>query len=322
MRLFFLVLLVVVLLGAGWFVLAGPPAGVDQALSSVPTGTIQPSSTELPVEPKPPITMLFGGDLMFDRYIRTVAVRRGNSAVFSDDLRTLLAGQDLAVANLEGPITDQPSVSVASEMGEWNNYRFTFHPSWAETLRELRIGVVGLGNNHILNFGQEGLAQTRQYLEQAGIGYFGAPDDERYLLRQAGGYRVALVGYNQFGTRKQQATLGNIGKAREDAADLVVVFAHWGEEYEPVTEYQRTLAHAFIDAGADLVVGAHPHIVQEHEEYRGKRIYYSLGNFVFDQYFRPETKAGMLVQMTFDGERLEFREIPLSLGTNGQTGLQ
>ena len=120
-------------------------------------------------------TILFGGDLMFDRSIRIAMMKNGDDHVFSciDDM---LKDVDLVVANLEGPITSYPSKSMGSTVGGEGNYTFTFPTSTAVLLARHTIRLVNLGNNHIMNFGREGLAETKQWLDSAGVGYFGDPD--------------------------------------------------------------------------------------------------------------------------------------------------
>jgi poly-gamma-glutamate synthesis protein (capsule biosynthesis protein) len=262
--------------------------------------------------------------MMFDRSIRERAMRSGNDSVFGPRLQALLQSEDRVVANLEGPITSQPSRSIGSAFGSAENYNFTFHPSWAQTLATRGIGIVNLGNNHILNRGEAGLAETCGYLDAAGVQYFGDPRDtsHRWLLTELQGIRIALVNDNQFMSGGHEAALADIQQARA-GADIVIVYTHWGTEYVPATETQKQLAHAFIDAGADAIIGSHPHVVQEREEYQGKMIYYSLGNFIFDQYFRPETQQGLLVEMTIDPvtRKLQFRDIPIQLKTSGETEL-
>jgi gamma-polyglutamate biosynthesis protein CapA len=111
----------------------------------------------------------------------------------------------------------------------------------------------------------------------------------------------------------------------ENSSDLVIVYAHWGNEYQSNSNLAiQTIAHKLIDAGADVIIGSHPHVVQESEIYNGKVIYYSLGNFIFDQYFMPETQQGLLVKMVIDmkAETIAFIEYPILLLPTGQTILK
>lgn len=269
-----------------------------------------------------PIRILFGGDMMFDRWIREKAMKRGNSFVF-DGVRSEIRAHDLTVANLEGPITDRPSVSVTSVIGSHDNYIFSFDASWAVTLAQEGIGPVNLGNNHILNQEADGVAQTRKYLSEAGVPFFGDPTgDNRISISDIRGTKIAFVNYDEFASGGKDRAFADIAKARS-SADFVILYAHWGSEYLPVRDDVRALAHAFIDAGCDAIIGSHPHIAQEKETYAGKTVYYSLGNFVFDQYQRDDTRHGLLISMTIDltSKAVSFRDIPIELRTDGSTVL-
>ncbi len=265
-------------------------------------------------------TLMFGGDMMFDRYIRIRSDKMGKEGVF-EVVRAKLLAADMVVANLEGPITSNRSKSAGSVAGEARNYVFTFDPAWAKVLAGENIRLVNIGNNHILNFGESGLVETRRLLWDAGVKFFGDPMDESFRAYVASlcGKRVGFVSFNQFYEDAERRTLADIDRLLP-AVDTLFVYTHWGVEYVPATAEEKRLAHLFVDRGADAVIGSHPHIVQEHETYRGKTIYYSLGNFVFDQYFSPETTHGLLVEVSVASDNaLSFREIPIRLSSDGKT---
>lgn len=275
-------------------------------------------------------TLLFGGDLMFDRHIREKAEVVGNYDFTVEDLAPIFADADAIVANLEGPVTDFPSRSVASEVGSTNNYLFTFDPQVAaETLAHWPF-ILNLGNNHILNFGPEGLTQTYQNLEKSGLLYFGytQPDQNKtaYLIKEINGITFGLVNYNQFVVGGQERALSDIAEVR-NLVDILVLYTHWGNEYVQENQVIKDLAHRFVDDGADLIIGSHPHVVQGVEEYQGKRIYYSLGNFVFDQYFEEAVQNGLLVETkvcrSADNQIFswEFVDRPIILNGDGSTKL-
>lgn len=268
-------------------------------------------------------TLLFGGDLMFDRYIRTAMQRHGNDFPLAP-LKKTLARADLVVANLEGPITREASLSEKSAMGSRENYFFTFDPAVASVLKVFNIGVVNLGNNHTLNFGEGGVKETEEFLRAAQVEYFGTPltRTDRYLIKTIQGIKVALVNYNQFVVDGKAKALEDIATVK-GKTDVIVLYTHWGKEYVEVLPSVKAIAHEFIDAGADVIIGSHPHIVQEKELYRNKTIYYSLGNFVFDQYETANTQEGLLVKITIDPatKQLSFKDIPITLEKNGQTVL-
>ncbi len=253
--------------------------------------------------------ILFVGDMMFDRTVRKATEEKGFGHTLSC-VNQFLSGFDGVFANLEGPITAEPSVSINALPGEDGNTVFTFPTTTAKLLKDSNITAVSLANNHIFDFGRDGVKSTKQYLQNAGVSYFGDPltDEHKVTYLTHGGYKIAIVGYNAF---LGVDTVQDISRLIEEArsyVDYVFVFPHWGEEYVSATELQKITARAFIDAGADVVIGAHPHVIQEIEEYKGKKIYYSLGNFVFDQYFSPEVMRGLGVEVNITKEGLQFKE--------------
>lgn len=269
-----------------------------------------------------PITILFGGDLMFDRYIRQIAMKRENDFVFAPSLRERMRSADAVVANLEGPITNNASRSVGSIVGSRENYIFTFDPSWAQTLKANNITTVNIGNNHILNFGDAGLTETKKYLTDAGVNFFGDPRDKQYrtVILKLKGIKIGFVNENQFVVEGEAKALADV-EALRPQVDVLVAYTHWGKEYLSATDDERRRTYALIDAGVDVVIGSHPHIVQEKEVYKNKTIYYSLGNFVFDQYEQESTRNGLLVEMSIDPQtkNMHFKDIPIILQPNGQT---
>ena len=293
-----------------------PPENIPQQLSK----TI--------IKEKDYIQLLFVGDLMFDRGIRYYAGQNNGNDFIFEKISPILKSQDLVIANLEGPITENKSISLGTVAGSPRNYFFTFDPSLAKTLFDQNIRLVNLGNNHILNFGRDGLASTKKYLDEARVDYFGAPDYPKSISSEIGGIKITFVSYNEFSNlpegAEEKATIEEIQKAKQ-YSDIVVVFCHWGVEYtlKPV-ESVKILAHKFIDAGADLVIGGHPHVIEPTEEYNGKRIYYSLGNFIFDQYFEENVRNGLGVEVKIDKttKQLNFEEKHFYLNNNGQTLLK
>jgi len=279
-----------------------------------------------PSSPPPLITLLFVGDLSFDRHIRE-SINTHDYTWPLKELTDFLQGFDLVIVNLESPITNNPSISLGSIPGEPRNFSFTSSPETAVALAENNIRLVNLGNNHILNFGSQGLAQTKKYLIDNQIDYFGntgQPTSDRTIIKTINQLKLGFVNYNQFTKGGFEATREDLMALRSQV-DVLIVFCHWGEEYQPVAGIEiQSLAHQFIELGADLVIGTHPHVIQQQEIYQGQPIYYSLGNFVFDQYFQPETKKGLLVGVTLNPESLTFtgiKEYYVEMLPSGQTAL-
>jgi len=270
---------------------------------------------------EPEARIVFGGDMMFDRYIRQIMETVGGDYVFSCIDRAL-GGADAVVANLEGPITNNASVSINTEDGDEGHYTFTFPPEVAPLLARHNIFVVNIGNNHIANFSWEGITQTKEYLTKADVAYFGDPqssEEDRVLHLSFNDIPFAFVSWSDWTSDKTDHTVAQVAK-EVAAGNVTVVYAHWGDEYVAPPERVKALAHQFVDAGAALVVGSHPHIVQEIERYKDKYIYYSLGNFIFDQYFSEEVKNGLLLSVVFTSNGVEaIQEIPIQLHTDGRT---
>ena len=281
-----------------------------------------PSPTPTPK----PIVLLFGGDVMWDRHVRQKAEKNGNYEKVLAEIQPMLIKADMVIINLEGPITNNRSVSIDSQVGSANNYIFTFAPTIVDAMMAANIQIVNLGNNHILNFGQTGLTQTKFYLDQADIKYFGdigRSNRDFSLVKHIRGYTIGLVNYNQFAEGSRERTIKELYRLAP-SVDTLIVYTHWGTEYMPVSEPTiKKLARELVDAGANLIVGSHPHVVQDHELYMDTPIYYSLGNMVFDQYFQPEVRQGLLLKVEIEpasGE-MALKEIPIEIQAGGEVRL-
>lgn len=278
------------------------------------------------IKEKKQTQLLFVGDMMFDRGIRYYAQKNGEYDFVLEEISKLLLGKNLVIGNLEGPVTDYQSKSINTGVGNPNNFVFTFDPRITKTLFDNNIRAVTLGNNHISNFGREGIVQTKKYLDEQKIAHFGSPDGPRSASVELNNIRITFVAYNEFSYPPEPeapAAIDEIKKVK-NLSDIVIVYAHWGLEYkqEP-RDSDRKLAHQFIDAGADLVIGGHPHVIQSIETYKDKKIYYSLGNFIFDQYWgeNTQTSLGVVVKINPETKELDFEEVKFYLEPNGQTRL-
>lgn len=249
-------------------------------------------------------------------------------ALVADELRR----GDVTLANLEAPLTRRGNEFSAKK------YRFRADPVAAAALRASGITTVTLANNHSMDFGPVGLVDTLAALRQAGIEWIGAGENlsaaRRMVVHQIRGQKVALVGYSlvfptEFWATDQRAGAMPVREAllRADIAaarrlaDIVIVTVHWGEEgVTRLRPYQPRLAHMMIDAGADAVIGHHPHVVQGVERYRRGIIFYSLGNFVFASKGRA-ADHGLLIRLRFDGEQRSAELVPLNI-LHRQVGFQ
>lgn len=209
---------------------------------------------------------------------------------------SVLASDDLTIANLEGPLgTNTPRADAP--------FLFRGKPEYARILVEGSVEVVNLANNHAFDLGPSGFEQTKAALAKEQVGYFGMKHVD---VRSVRGIEVVNLGYTG-GRAGVRAEIERDVKRHKRPDNLVLVSVHWGVEGSPVpTDDQRKLGRAIVDAGADLVIGTHPHVLQGIEEYRGRRILYSLGNFVFGGNGSPADKDTIVYQELFarQGDRV------------------
>lgn len=258
------------------------------------------------------VSMVFVGDVMLDDTPGRV-VRSGRDPLAH--VARWLRDADLRVANLESVV----ATTGTPEPGK--PYTFRAHPRVLLPLAR-HFDVVGLANNHAGDYGPQALVQTLDLLRQRGIRHFGAGTSlaqaHTPLIIERAGLRIALLGYNEFFPRSFEADVDrpgiawsedtrvrhDIARARLDhRADLVIPVMHWGWEYEPLAgPRQRALARVMVDAGADAVVGGHPHVTQDIEIVAGKPVFYSLGNFVFDGFTDTAHRTGWLLRLELDRE--------------------
>lgn len=237
------------------------------------------------------ISLLFLGDIMMDRHIRTVGETRGYDFYF-EYAAPVFKNYDFVVANLEGPVTDFSSVSRVQSEEDPNLFKFTMSPKVLSAIKKAGIDVVNISNNHMYDFGKEGIEQTRENILKAGLRYFGDPFEEKYktLTLEKNGIVFHLLAFNEFFDNSKE-TISLIEEFSEKGGE-VIIFTHWGEEYIPAVQRVKNFARSFVNSGANAVIGSHPHVLQEFEEYGAAPIFYSLGNFIFDQYWMESVKRG------------------------------
>jgi poly-gamma-glutamate capsule biosynthesis protein CapA/YwtB (metallophosphatase superfamily) len=253
------------------------------------------------------VTIVFVGDIMLDGGPGHIVTNGGDPFA---SVASILRGADLSVGNLECAITRE---------GHAEDKPYTFKgPQSALPLLKKYFSAVSLANNHSGDWGRRGFADELTLLEETGLPWFGGGTNERQahrpLVLTANGRRVALLGYNDVPPHSFAARRNTVGTAwlvekdvirdiqyARQHADTVILFLHWGEELEetPLPE-QQALARRLIDAGADAIIGAHPHVTQTIDWYKGRPVVYSLGNFLFD-YFPtdPPVWKGWIVRLTF-----------------------
>lgn len=253
--------------------------------------------------------LAFVGDIMLDDGPgRAIAAGRDPLAAFAP----ILAAADYRIGNLECP------VATVGQPMESKIHNFRADPAALRVLQG-RFDALSVANNHSGDYGQAAFLETLEHVRAAGIASFGGgrnlAEAHRPLWIERKGLRIAVLAYNEFKPRSFEAgphwpgiawsedshVVADIRAARAAGADIVIPYMHWGWEREPQpTARQRQLARLMIDAGADAVVGGHPHVTQGTETYRGKPVIYSLGNFVFDGFTLPAAKRGWLLQMSVE----------------------
>jgi poly-gamma-glutamate synthesis protein (capsule biosynthesis protein) len=254
-------------------------------------------------------TMLFVGDIMLDRGTEYYAKK--NSIFYPiEKIVRLFRGVDIVYGNLEGPIVENPPDFPD------DSFRFAFSKENLEMLSFGKFNLLSLANNHTFNMESDGLEQTKEFLGGAGIDFVGHPFycQEDYLIEKEG---ILFLSFNKtypFNCSNEEiAEIVKETKEGNPEKYLIVTF-HWGEEYQSKSSLlQRELAHSVIDSGADLIIGSHPHVVQEIENYQDKLIFYSLGNFIFDQSFSKETQQGFALGVELYEQESIFRLFPFQI---------
>lgn len=263
----------------------------------------------LPVRAADTVTLLFAGDLMLADGPGRLIAQGGDPLAAVDHL---LRDADYRIGNLE------TSVASVGKAHPNKIYSFRAEPDSLRVLKG-RFDAVALANNHSGDFGHEAFLQTMSLLDAAGIRHFGGgrnlAEAHRPLWIELKGLKIALLAYNEYKPRSFAAgpdwpgiawsedsrVLADIRAAKSAGADLVIPFMHWGWERERLASArQRQLARLMIEAGADAVVGGHPHVTQDIEYIHGKPVIYSLGNFVFDGFDTEAETTGWLLRLTLD----------------------
>ena len=290
-------------------------------------------------------TLFAGGDIMLDRGVHETLVVKGRGADFPFDggsaeitarvccspfgwevprtsrtgdagaMRALISSADLAMANFENPAPNNPSWHTSGTV-------FSADPDLIDGLANAGFDYVSVANNHIRDAGATGLLQTVRNIRSRGIAASGAGKNlaaaRKPAMLEAGGIKIAVLGYDAIAGyyHATESTVGSAGlsaravkadvaAARKAGADLVIVYPHWGTEYDSTPYASQTkLARKIIDNGADMIIGNHAHWAAAMEIYKGKPIWYALGNLVFDQTWSEPTMEGITLELTFRGTEL------------------
>ncbi len=240
-------------------------------------------------------SVLVFGDMMLDRNVREKINKNGAEYPF-ELIKNMLSGNDIVVVNAEGSFTSFDSVTLGKNHAPLN---FTFDPLLLNTLKKLGFTLIGQANNHTLNFGVIGFAESTSSITKIGLNYFGDPSniDIKPYIANINGEKIGFVAYNEFSYQGKNKVILTIQEVKNKVSYLIV-YPHWGEEYnQTFTQAQQKLAHEFVDAGADAVIGTHPHVIESIEIYKNKPIFYSIGNFIFDQAQTGPKTEGLAIKI-------------------------
>lgn len=259
--------------------------------------------------------LVFGGDVMFSRFVGRQMKIDNDYGSYLENVAELFKNADMAFVNLESPLHEVPLFQKDGAM-------FRADAKSLQSLTNAGIDVVSLANNHFGDGSRTGMKYTMEKVQESGLKYVGAGKDlgdafEPYYFTSHG-TRFALFAFCDV-TPSYAAEENKVGYAplpdkyvlendlfpeAKQHADVIIVSLHTGEEFVPhPSEKKKDKFHMLTDAGASLVVGHHPHVIQDVEEYNGGLIYYSLGNLVFDQ-AEENTKKGMVAEVEFDGGKI------------------
>lgn len=293
-------------------------ASVQEAILPAPTDLI--IVDEVPLEPvleiEEEVTLNFVGDIMLDR-----AVKQNVEEKFNGDYNALFANvleitdADITFGNLEGPVS-----TGGKKSGSVYSFRFT--PDSIEAVYNAGFDVLSIANNHIGDWGNDAFADTLDHIASAGLKYTGGgwnkTEAQTPVIIEKNNIKIGYLGFTDVGPDWMEAgdsdpgillasdpNFDQIIQNASNQVDVLVVSFHWGTEYKKHTDRQTELSHLAIDSGAEIVVGHHPHVAQDTEEYNGGLIAYSLGNFIFDQKFSEETMQGLLLETTVTKDGLK-----------------
>ncbi len=263
-------------------------------------------------EEKTSIMLSFGGDIMLDRGVKNSVNKNfnGDYSLLFKNLE-ILKNNDITFANLEGPV---------SNIGKdrHNLYSFRMDPSVLPAIKGAGFSIVSVANNHVGDWGRNAYADTLARLKENGILYTGGGMNElqaeQPTIIEKYGIKIGYLGFSDVGPNWMSANEKDAGLLlasnprfseivtnASKQVDYLIVSFHFGEEYKlKHNERQEYLAHKAIDAGAKIIIGSHSHVVEDAEIYRDGFIIYSLGNFIFDQGFSPETMEGMLLEIKLE----------------------
>lgn len=267
--------------------------------------SVKPSSTD-------PVTLLFVGDIMLGRKVEWYMDTHGYQYPFLNVI-DFLQKPDLTIGNFEGVVTKIhiPTPSMT--------FQFSIREEYLPYLHEIGFDVFSLANNHTLDYGTSSLAYTRSLCASSGLVCVGTPkgiDSFSSTVIDVRGIKIGFLSLETINGLPLDSALHDELTRLASTSDTQIALVHWGTEYSLTHSYeQEQLAHTLIDYGADTIIGHHPHVIQDIELYKGKPVFYSLGNFIFDQYFSDEVQEELAVHMAIDEASIEYTLVPFTSTT-------
>ncbi|MCR5239868.1 MAG: CapA family protein [Prevotella sp.] len=298
-----------------------PSSSDTTVVSAAEVSSLLTPHSTLPEE----TTILLTGDILLDRGVRQAIERHGVSHLFSEGVDSVFQSAQVVVGNLECPAT-----KIKSPV--FKRFIFRGEPEWLDTLRQHGITHLNLANNHSIDQGREGLIDTRNNILASGMVPIGAGENmqeaaEPVLLASeprkvwlVPSLRLALENYAYLPDKPcvsqepMDSLLARVYRLRQqDSTAVIIVSLHWGQEHklEPVPR-QRHDAHMLVHAGADVLVCHHTHTLQSVEDYGGRKIYYSIGNFIFDQP-KPLNARAAMVRLRITADSLCVETLPVEI---------
>lgn len=275
-------------------------------------GLAQKAVTEEPTVLK--TSVRFVGDVMLARNVEYLMDTYGYMYPF--ETLPPCASTTYLVGNFEGAI---PKEHVPTKSMQ---FAFSVRPEYVQGLISSGFSHLGLANNHSYDFGADDFIHTNKVLNEHLVAFGDRDLSERSVtFIQLASTTIAVIGVYAVDTQPSDEDIVSVMAYAQQHSTYQVIFVHWGTEYAPRhNTAQERLANAFVDAGADAIVGHHPHVIQDIGMYKGAPIFYSLGNYIFDQYFSQEVQHGLALDMSVDARQLHFKLEPItSIGSRSRT---
>ncbi len=285
------------------FFVLGEPKYISEALPGSLVATIQSSNEKKQTTD----TILFVGDIMMGRHVENLIEEFGEDYPFRNVMQ-LFESHTITVGNFEGVVSEEHSKTPSMVM------RFSVRDTYLTYLTWLGFDVLSLANNHSLDYGHSALSYTRLLCKGVQLSCIGSPtgiDESSATVVTVGQTKVGIISlHTLYSEPSDDALFPELEKLTEES-DIQIAYIHWGNEYElKHNRGQELFAQKLIDHGIDAVIGHHPHVIQDIDIYSSKPIFYSLGNFVFDQYFSTDVQEGIGVQMIIADDVVSYQLIP------------